>query len=128
MTCSRADATARLTQAERFADLARLTDPAISSGAERSAAVSNAVLAGIAAADTVCCIRLGVHATGGSHHEAVKLLGDVADVGAESAAALSTLLSLKQKAQYGATDPSGSETTRALRAMSRLIEFARMVV
>jgi hypothetical protein len=37
-------------------------------------------------------------------------------------------LSLKQKAQYGATDPSGSETTRALRAMSRLIELARMVV
>jgi hypothetical protein len=125
-SCSRADATARLDQAASFADLARLADPSVASGPERSAAVSNAVLAGIGAADAICCVRLGVHASGDNHHEAVTLLGEVPDIGNEAATAMTTLLGLKQKAQYGATDPSRSETTRALRAMSRIVELARL--
>ena len=38
------------------------------------AAVNLFVLAGIAAADVICCSRLGVHATGESHNEAIALL------------------------------------------------------
>ncbi|MEN8040771.1 MAG: hypothetical protein ABFR95_04640 [Actinomycetota bacterium] len=126
--CTRQHAVNRLSQAESFAELATIVDPGRDPGPDRSAAVANAVLAAIAAADALCCARLGVHAAGNDHREAVRLLKDVAEVGAETATALSTLLGLKQKAQYGATDPSAGETVRAVRAMQQIIEFARAVV
>lgn len=126
--CSRADAVARLKQAGSFADLARLADPRAASGPERSASVSNAVLAGIASADVICCVRLGTHATGDNHHDAVLLLGEVADVGKEAGDALAVLLGLKQKAQYGMTDPNPTETTRALRRMEQIVSVARTIV
>ncbi len=126
--CTTSNAGARLKQAESFADLARLTSPASNSGPERSAAVSNAVLSGIAAADVICCVRLGRHASGDNHREAVLLLRDAGDVGREAADALAALLGLKRKAHYGVTDPSPGETTRALRQMERINELARSVI
>ncbi|ABL03114.1 conserved hypothetical protein [Mycobacterium ulcerans Agy99] len=53
--------------------------------------------AGIAASDVICCVRLGVHSSGGTHSEAITLLR-TADSGSEKY--LSTLLGLKNKAAY----------------------------
>lgn len=126
--CSRHDAATRLKQAMSFAELAEIADTGTDTGPERSAAVSNAVLAGVAAADAICCVRLGLHASGDDHYGAARLLREVADVGQEAAASLSTLLGLKQKAQYAFVDPSRGEATRALRAMRNIIDLARTVV
>jgi hypothetical protein len=62
-----------------------------------NASVDLFVDTGIAAADVICCSRLGVYAAGENHNEAVALLEK-----AERSAAkhLRTLLNLKSKAAY----------------------------
>lgn len=42
--------------------------------ASRNVAAGNAVLAGIAAADAICCVHLGKRSRGQDHREAVSLL------------------------------------------------------
>lgn len=78
--CDRKDAAQRHDQARAFADLAEL-DPLSADGPTRSAAVSNSVLAGIAAADAICCRRLGRHSVGDDHQQALALLEEAGDVG-----------------------------------------------
>ena len=58
------------------------------------AAVSLLVNAGIAAADVICGVRLGIYAAGENHNEAVALLAK-ADAGAEKH--LRTLLNVKSR-------------------------------
>ena len=67
--CGRAEAAARLSQAHEFAALADL-DSDSNYGPTRSASVSNAVLAGIAASDAICCRALGERAAGEDHNDA----------------------------------------------------------
>src|SRR5665213_1904084 len=61
------------------------------------AAINLYVLAGIAAADAICCARLGKHALRENHNEAVSLLGQ-ADRGLEKH--LRALLNVKSKVAY----------------------------
>lgn len=121
--CDPQDKVQRHQQAKAFADLAEL-DPLASDGPTRSAAVSNAVLAGIAAADAICCRRLGQHAAGSDHQQALDLLGQAGDLGASARRELAALLAAKNKAQYEQTDPTVAEAKRAIRAMQRLLELA----
>ncbi len=88
------------------------------------ACVTLCVHAGIAAADAICCARLGEHAQGNSHNEAVDLLGE-ADKG--SAKHLSILLGLKTKAGYGHMSAGPDDGKRAGRAAEALVETARRV-
>jgi hypothetical protein len=88
------------------------------------AAISSYVLAGIAAADVICCARLGVHAQGEDHREAVALL---ATADAEVAKHLTTLLQLKTKVSYTHQSPSADERKRARRAVEALVEAARRI-
>ena len=81
--------------------------------------------AGIAAADVICCVRLGAHSNTGNHSEAVALLKR-ADGGCERH--LSTLLSLKAKAAYTHQDLTAAELKKMNRAAERLVESARRVV
>jgi hypothetical protein len=99
--CSPQDAAQRYDQATAFADLAGL-DPEADDGPKRSAAVSNAVLAGIAAADSICCRRLGRHAAGDDHQRALALVEEAGEVGRDARRHLETLLSIKHKA-HGST-------------------------
>lgn len=99
-------------------------DPLSSDGPTRSAAVSNAVLAGIAAADAICCRRLGRRAAGDDHQQALALLEDTGDVGMEARGQLETLLSIKNKAQYEEVDPTVTEAKRAIRAMRSILVLA----
>jgi hypothetical protein len=121
--CDRQDATQRYDQAKAFAEVAEL-DPFSADGPTRSAAVSNAVLAGIATADAICCRRLGRHSATDDHQQALALLEKAGDVGKAARGHLETLLSIKDKAQYEEVDPTVTEAKRAIRAMRSLLEFA----
>jgi hypothetical protein len=52
-----------------------LNDLADEDGEIADAYVTLCIHAGIAAADVICCIRIGEHATGEDHAEAVKIAG-----------------------------------------------------
>lgn len=121
--CGPHDAAQRYDQAKAFAELAEL-DPESDDGPTRSAAVSNAVLAGIAAADSICCRRLGHHPAGDDHQQAIALVEEAGDVGREAKGHLETLLSIKHKAQYEQADPTVPEAKRAIRAMRSILELA----
>lgn len=62
-------ARARLGKARDYLELAE-----VAFGAEKfDPAASNAVLAGIAAADVACCVRLGRRSSGDDHEAAARL-------------------------------------------------------
>jgi hypothetical protein len=121
--CNPQDGAQRHHQAKAFAELAEL-DPFSSDGPTRSAAVSNAVLAGIAAADTICCRRLGRHAASNEHQQALDLLDQAGDLGTSARRDLAIMLSAKNKAQYEQTDPTVTEAERVIRTMRHLLELA----
>ena len=89
-----------------------------------SAAVSKAVLAGIAAADSICCRRLGRHAAAGDHQQALAVVEEAGDVGRDARRHLERLLSIKHKAHYEDVDPTVSEARRAIRAMRAILQLA----
>jgi hypothetical protein len=86
--------------------------------------VSLCILAGIAAADAICCLTMGHHATGDNHAEAARLIRNVEPGGAAHARDLDVLLGLKTRAQYGADPPTLDATRRARRAAGRLVAAA----
>ena len=73
--CDGSTRAGRLAKARQFAssavDVLALADD---EAAVSDVFVTLAVTAGIAAADVICCARLGVHARGESHDDAVALL------------------------------------------------------
>lgn len=124
--CDRADADTRLRQAESFllvADMV-LGEPDESSLALTSVATSLAVLAGIAAADAVCCASLGRRARGQAHAEAVDLVRTVRPGGVAMARDLSRLLAVKDDAQYGVLVVSSERADAAVRWAGRLVSAA----
>lgn len=107
----------RLSKAIEFFELADL-------GADThpNAAGDLYVNAGIAAADVLCCVRLGVHSNTGNHSEAVALLKR-ADSGSERH--LNTLLNFKNKAAYTHQDLTLAELKKMNRAAEHLVEAAK---
>lgn len=122
--CGRSEADARLAQAGAFAVNAEL-DPLSADAAQRSVAVSNAVLAGIAAADAICCHTMGVRSASSDHGDALNLLTETPGSGQDAAHHLRRLLSVKRKAQYDHRNPTIAETKQALRSMRALLRIAR---
>jgi len=82
------------------------------------------VLAGIAAADVVCCRALGRHAQSENHAEAVALLRSVRPDGPELGTALGALLAIKTMASYGERPMSSEDQTRAQRRAKQLVDAA----
>lgn len=87
--------------------------------------VSLCVLAGIAAADAICCEALGVHAQGESHNDAVQLLKTVSPGGGELGNALGILLGFKSRAGYAAEPVTAEMRKRSGRQASKLVSAAR---
>jgi hypothetical protein len=83
--------------------------------------VTMCVHAGIAAADTICCRRPGVHSDGANHVAAVQLLQQV---DTKLASDLSSLLGFKTKSGYSALPSSGDDQKRAGRCAKRLVAAA----
>lgn len=115
--CDRAEARARVRKARDFLELAEV---AISGGLNDPAA-SDAVLAGIHAADALCCIHLRERSAGESHEEAIEFVGR-ADP--PSAATLRGLLRVKHRAQYDHRGVGAAEATAAVRRARVLVERA----
>jgi len=80
------------------------------------------VHAGIAAADVICCARLGVHALGENHKEAIALLKSADQ---ESERHLVALLKMKTRAGYAHTSISRGDLKKATRAAEALLTTAR---
>ena len=122
--CDDAYADSRLNKAEAFA-LAAGLDPLSNDGPTRSVTVSNAVLAGIAAADSITCRTLRQRSASGNHADAIDLLRQAPVQAQDAGTYLIALVNVKNKAQYEDRNPSVPETKRALRAMESIIRIAR---
>ena len=114
----------RLAKAEQFPSAAELIDELADGDQDLcDAYVTLCVHAGIAAADVLCCAKLGRHATGENHDEAKRLVSLV-DPGAGQA--LGTLLGMKTKAGYSALRMTATDRRRASRAAEALLTAARL--
>lgn len=102
---------------EAASNLAHLGDPV-----EPDAVVALYVQSGIAAADAICLARLGRHAKGADHKQAVPLLEQAA--GATPAKHLRTLLALKNEAEYGYALLKSASVRQAARAARALADLA----
>lgn len=91
----------------------------------RNGAVGNAVLAGIAAADAVCCARLGRRSRNADHRAAVDLVRLVHERLARDP---DRLLQAKDVAHYGTTLISEANVRSCLRAASHLVETAETAI
>lgn len=115
--CNATVISGRLSKANEFLELAEFAQET-----HPTAAADLFVDAGIAAADVICCVRLGVHSNTVNHNEARTLLKK-ADSGCERH--LATLLNLKSKAAYTHEPISTAECKRMRRAAGHLVETAK---
>lgn len=123
MKCDQRARQGRLAKAVQFYEAAELIETLAESETHRiDAYITNCVLAGIAAADVICCARLGVHAQDDDHREAVALLEQVDK---SMAGHLNTLLNQKTRSGYSALISSLAAKRQAGRAAKALVEFAK---
>lgn len=115
----KAGARARLKEARLYLSAAELLDSG--GAAENKVAGSNAILAGIAAADAICGLVLGERSAGDDHSQAIALLKRATHPSTKAANSLSRLLTHKTPVQYGADSISASEA-------AQLIKWARDIV
>jgi hypothetical protein len=109
----------RLAKAEEFLDNgALLTDDED----RRNASATLFVDAGIAAADVLCCKRLGAHAQGQDHNDAVELL---ARVDPSMAKQLGALLTRKSRISSSDRALPISEFRKVQRAATKLVQAAK---
>jgi len=123
---TRADVQFRARHATDFLETA--TDALTLHPERTNVAISNAVLAGIAAADAICGHTLGQAAKGDAHDEAARLLGTTGPEAAQQVNDLRRLLALKTNSQYSPLVLTDSTATDAIRWASRLIEAMRTVL
>jgi len=119
----RADVSARAAQARSFLEAARLTTEfadELGETASANVAASNAVLAGIAAADAICGMALGERSSSGNHSDAVALLKR-AHGGAAASNQLKALIAIKSTAAYEPRMVTPTKAAEALRNAERLV-------
>lgn len=122
-TCNKATVRGRHEKAIEFWEAATELDILHPDG-HSDAVVQLCVLAGIAAADVICCVYLGQHSDGQSHGVAVDLLNKVDP---RLANFLAVLLRHKTESAYRATVSHASMRRAALRSAAALIEAAAVV-
>jgi len=93
-----------------------------------SVAAGDAVLAGIAASDAICCARLGCCHRGEDHRGATALLKTATLDGDRLARVLARLLDIKDEAHYGVMVVSGRKARDAVRWAGILVERAKQEV
>ncbi len=120
--CSQADARERRLQARTFLEVAEL----MLAGDRRQAhvAAANAVLAGIAAADAICGLRIGQWSRGPDHSSAVTLLETVALRDTSLPTKLRRLLGDKDAVQYSPNLVTVERATAMVRQAKALIAEA----
>ena len=119
VTLDRAGARARLKEAHVYLSAAELHDSG--GAAENKVAGSVAILAGIAAADAICGLVLGLRSSGDDHAQAIRLLKQATHPSTKAANSLARLLTQKTPVQYGADAISANDALN-------LIKWARDIV
>ena len=119
--CSAQVRAGRLAKARQFLAAADLIEPSEADDIA-DAYVTICVHAGIAAADVICCARLGRHHQGDNHADAVGLLKKAG--ASDAAKRLNVLLGLKSKAGYTHLPSSSADAKRAGRAAKDIVEAA----
>lgn len=123
--CTPADARVRRMHALKFLEVAELVAVEQNDNPESvNVAASLAVLAGIAASDAACCAALGRRSRSQDHHDAERLLVEIAAGGRTAANQLKRLLNLKDNAQYGFLHVGGQDLQTLLRQARALVDFA----
>lgn len=123
--CNAADARTRLRQARLYLEVAELI---LDEGAEyATVATGNAVLAGIAAADAICCARAGAMHKGQDHAAAATHLEQVTG-DRQLAGRLRDLVDLKEASHYGLRDVLAKQAHAAVRKARQLLEAAQQSV
>jgi len=89
-----------------------------------SVAAGLAVLAGIAASDALCGVRLGQRHRGDDHRGAFDLLARATPDGRELATRLGRLLDVKDEAHYGVVIVSATKARSAVRTAAHLVARA----
>lgn len=109
-----------MSEARAYLEMAEL-HVASASPAERKVSGSNAILAGIAAADSICGLVLGERSSGEDHTQAVTLLTRAIQPTKKAANSLRRLLSEKTPVQYGVQPVTAADAIE-------LVKWARDVV
>ena len=123
--CTATERAGRLAKADQFLRAAGLIDAFADEGDDLADAYTTlCVHAGIAAADAVCCARLGEMARGEDHRSAIDLVGKVDKALAND---LGALLGMKTRAGYDHTPIGGIDRKRAGRLANRLLTEARRI-
>jgi hypothetical protein len=120
--CTGATQAGRLAKASQFYLAAETLATTVEDQDVADAYVTLCVHAGIAAADAVCCARLGEHAQGDDHQTAVALLQQADRTVAKH---LKILLDMKTRSGYSAVPTSKTDQKRAGRAAAALLSAAR---
>jgi hypothetical protein len=123
-SCGAPEARLRVEQAEAYLIAAEMATGE-AGGAWATVAAGTAVLAGIAASDAICCVRIGERSRGEDHHEALALLARATPDGPQLAQGLERLLSIKDQSHYGIELVSSSRARSAVRQANRLLTRAR---
>ena len=123
-TCTRADARLRLRTARAHLETADLVIDESTRTEFANVAAGLAVLAGVAASDAICCVRLGKRHRGEDHRGAAALLAEAVPDGSKLAGTLIRLLDVKDAAHYGPKLVDRRTATQSVRWAARLIERA----
>jgi hypothetical protein len=119
--CGGADARARLRTASAYLEVAGAVLNERDASEYRNVAAGVSVLAGIAASDAICGIRLGKIHRGDDHRAAADLLQQATPDGAKLATVLRRLLGLKDAAHYGIPVVSSRSASDARRWAAQLV-------
>jgi hypothetical protein len=125
-SCNADDARARLRIAHAYLDIAQLVLSEDDPAEFLTVASGLAVLAGIAASDAICCLRLGRMHRGQKHSEAGDLLASALPEGKKLAVRLTRLLDVKGASYYGIKVVSATEAKNALRWAKQLVDHAQL--
>jgi hypothetical protein len=123
--CSAAEGKSRFRTAQAYVEVADLVLDERNRDEHLNVAAGLAVLAGIAAADSICCARLGRRHRGDDHRGAAELLRQATPDGPELATKLLRLLDVKDAAHYGVGVVASPKARSALAWARRLVERAR---
>jgi hypothetical protein len=115
--CTARHARTRLDQAQQYLDIAELV-LSDETGSEATVATGNAVLAGIAPADAICCSGAGSRYRESDHREAADYLERVTG-DRTLAKALRDLADYKDQAHYGLTNVRVNRAKAAIRRARR---------
>jgi hypothetical protein len=120
-----ADGRIRLRTAQAYLDVAELALTETERDAFVTVSAGTAVLAGIAAADAICAIRLTRIHRGEDHRGAAELLREATPDGDKLAATLLRLLDVKDQAHYGVMVVAPQRTRDVIKWARLLVNRAR---